>query len=177
MSLEYLIRFTHGLFTIPSGFSDQNLVTEMCPEACGSCHLLPPSAPLQSCACGSSTDQYSTLGNPMACFGASDLTNLERIFANFATDDATRTFYMRCSDYDADGSFRANDLTNMKMYYTGLLPVAAYFTGRRLAHRTATATLDARAPKSRDSTSGDVDAPRRPFSHGAVVWRDPGAER
>eukprot|EP00966_Prymnesium_polylepis_P166562 3850463-Prymnesium_polylepis.1 len=42
-----------------------------------------------------------------------------------------RAFYTRCSDYDNDGTFRANDLTNMIRYFTRLLPVAPHIAGRR----------------------------------------------
>jgi len=44
--------------------------------------------------------------------------------------DDTRAFYTRCSDYDNDGVFRANDLTNMKRYYAGLLGMASWVSGR-----------------------------------------------
>jgi len=96
----------------------------------------PPSSPsassgLQSCICGSNPSAYSTYGNAAMCFGANDVTNLEVMFGGLAMADATRAFYQRCSDYDNDGVFRANDLTNMKRYYAGLLSIAAHFSGRR----------------------------------------------
>eukprot|EP00966_Prymnesium_polylepis_P266543 6157541-Prymnesium_polylepis.1 len=76
----------------------------------------PPPPALQACVCGSDATAYSTFGNPANCFGANDVTNLEVMFSGLAVTDDTRAFYLRCSDYDDDGSFRANDLTNMKRY-------------------------------------------------------------
>jgi len=84
----------------------------------------------QSCACGSDSTKYSTFGSAVNCFGANDVTNLEVMFGGLAMADDTRAFYTRCSDYDNDGVFRANDLTNMKRYYAGLLGMASWVSGR-----------------------------------------------
>jgi hypothetical protein len=54
------------------------------------------------------------------------MTNLEVCYGGLPMADETQAFYRRCSDYDNDGIFRANDLTNMKRYYAGLLPVAPH---------------------------------------------------
>eukprot|EP00966_Prymnesium_polylepis_P053159 1230264-Prymnesium_polylepis.1 len=83
---------------------------------------IPPPAPLASspisphdeCDCGGDPTKYSTLGSAVNCFGANDVTNLEVMFSGLAVTDETRAFYTLCSDYDNDGVFRANDLTNMK---------------------------------------------------------------
>jgi len=95
---------------------------------------IPPPAPLASspisphdeCDCGGDPTKYSTLGSAVNCFGANDVTNLEVMFSGLAVTDETRAFYTLCSDYDNDGVFRANDLTNMKRYYAGLLPMASH---------------------------------------------------
>ena len=85
------------------------------------CQMLPPSPPpaasppaLASCICGSDSTSYSTFGSTVNCFGANDVTNLEVMFSGLAIGAEPRAFYTRCSDYDNDGAFRANDLTNMK---------------------------------------------------------------
>ena len=83
---------------------------------------------LQSCVCGSDAAKYATLGDPTACFGANDVTNLEILFGGLATTAAMRTFYARCADYDGSGVFQANDLTNMKRYFVGLLPIAPHLS-------------------------------------------------
>jgi len=80
----------------------------------------------QACVCPSDPTQYSALGNSLSCFGASDVTNLEAMFSGSQVTDTTRAFYVRCSDYDNNGNFQANDLTNMKRYYVGLMPLAAH---------------------------------------------------
>ena len=49
-------------------------------------------------------------------------------FSGMALPDRLRDFYARCSDYDNDGAFRANDLTNMKRYYAKALPMAMHFS-------------------------------------------------
>ena len=73
-----------------------------------------PSPPAQqSCVCGTDPTKYSTLGSAVNCFGANDVTNLEVMFGGLPMTDDTRAFYTRCSDYDNDTIFRANDLTNM----------------------------------------------------------------
>jgi len=90
-----------------------------------------PAQQQQSCVCGSDPTKYSTYGSAANCFGANDVTNLEVMFGGLFIADATRAFYTRCADYDNDGTFRANDLTNMKRYYAGLLPIASHFAGRR----------------------------------------------
>jgi len=81
----------------------------------------------QSCVCGSDPIKYSTFGDPTACFAANDMTNLEQLFGLVAVTDAMREFYTRCSDYDNNGAFQANDLTNMKRYYANLLGIAPHF--------------------------------------------------
>ena len=65
------------------------------------------------------------------------MTNLEFMFASLPLDQAARDFYSRCNDYDNDGNFRANDLTDIKRYYAGLADMAAHMlaaapAGRRL---------------------------------------------
>jgi len=89
----------------------------------------PVAAAQQSCVCGSDPARFSTHGSATACFGANDITNLEVMFANLPIAADVTAFYTRCADYNNDGAFRANDLTNMKQYYAGLLPIAAYLSG------------------------------------------------
>jgi len=93
-----------------------------------------PSPAQQSCLCGSDATRYSTYGHAMNCFGANDVTNLEVMFSGLTIPADTAAFYQRCSDYDNDGIFRANDLTNIKRYYAGLLPLPTHMasSGRRL---------------------------------------------
>jgi len=87
----------------------------------------PPAAPPpQTCVCGIDPASYSTFGNAMACFGANDVTNLEYMFANLPLSAEANAFYTRCSDYDGNGAFQANDLTDIKRYYANLLPIASY---------------------------------------------------
>jgi len=86
----------------------------------------PATPPQQSCLCGATPPKYSTLGNANVCFGANDVTNLEVMFAAVPVTDDMRSFYIRCSDYDNNGQFAANDLTDMKRYYADLMPVAAH---------------------------------------------------
>eukprot|EP00966_Prymnesium_polylepis_P280268 6475868-Prymnesium_polylepis.1 len=75
---------------------------------------LPPSPPvLQSCLCAIDATQYATYNDATRCFGANDLTNIEVMFAGMPQPDSLVAFYTRCSDYDNDGAFRANDMTNM----------------------------------------------------------------
>ena len=82
--------------------------------------LAAANAAQQACVCPGDPTQYSALGDNLSCFGASDITNLEAIFSGSQVADTARAFYVRCSDYDNDGNFQANDLTNMKhaMHYT-----------------------------------------------------------
>jgi len=101
-------------------------------------NMPPPPSPSVSCACGSDATSYSTYGSAVNCFGANDVTNLEVMFGGLAIDAGPREFYTMCSDYDNDGVFRANDLTNMKRYYAGLLSPAAWvLAGRRLSISTS----------------------------------------
>jgi hypothetical protein len=76
--------------------------------------------------CGSDAAHYSTFGDDTTCFGANDVTNLEVMFVGLG-HQATSDFYQRCSDYDNDGTFRANDLTNMKRYAAGILGLASHW--------------------------------------------------
>jgi len=87
-----------------------------------------PTTVVPSCVCGTSSTDYATFNDASRCFSASDLTNLEVMFSGQALPAEIKSFYTQCSDYDNDGTFRANDLTNMKRYYTGLLPVAAHIS-------------------------------------------------
>eukprot|EP00966_Prymnesium_polylepis_P224381 5190228-Prymnesium_polylepis.2 len=96
------------------------------PSPQGTAPALPSS---RSCLCSSDPASYSTVSDPVNCFGANDVTNLEVMFSGVTVDDITRAFYLRCADYDDDGAFRANDLTNMKRYYAGLLTVASHIAG------------------------------------------------
>jgi len=89
---------------------------------------LPPPSPAPSCVCASNPSAYATFNNQAACFGANDMTNLEMMFSGQALPESMRAFYTRCSDYDNDGTFRANDLTNMKRYYAQVLPMAMHFS-------------------------------------------------
>jgi len=50
------------------------------------------------------------------------------LFSGMALPERLRAFYARCSDYDNDGAFRANDLTNMNRYYAQVLPMAIHFS-------------------------------------------------
>jgi len=89
----------------------------------------PPPDGLQSCVCGSSPTEYATFNDQLNCFAASDITNLEVIYSGISVSQAVATFYGVCADYDNDGTVRANDLTNMKRYYAGLLPISSHFSG------------------------------------------------
>jgi len=92
------------------------------------CDANPPAATTQSCVCGSDPSKYATFSDATACFGANDITNLEVMFSGQSMSNTISSFYGTCSDYDNDGVFQANDLTNMKRYYAGLLPIAPLFS-------------------------------------------------
>jgi len=86
----------------------------------------PPAPVGSSCVCGSSPTEYATFNDPLRCFGAADLTNVEVMYSGVIVSQAVIAFYTLCADYDNDGAIRANDLTNMKRYYAGLLPMASH---------------------------------------------------
>jgi len=48
------------------------------------------------------------------------------MYSGVIVSQAVIAFYTLCADYDNDGAIRANDLTNMKRYYAGLLPMASH---------------------------------------------------
>jgi len=73
--------------------------------------------------------KYSTYNHATNCFGANDITNLEYMFTLLPLNAGAVAFYTLCSDYDNDGSFRANDLTNIKRYFANLLPIASHVSG------------------------------------------------
>jgi len=106
---------------------------------------------------------YSTLGSSTGCFGANDMTNLETVFSGNAVAESTRSFYVRCCDYDDNGRFQANDLTNFKRYYAGLMPMAAYIATSPYGHTASAST----APSSmRFAVSRPVAASR---AHAALT--------